>query len=176
MLWDGKKVTWGEGVYQVILIDNYLDENSFKIISETMNSDRFPWFFNNYKINPESDDSVFNYQFTHRFYDDDEVASPYFDRLDPILKKINAKKLIRIKANLNPVSHELIKYDEHVDQHYSCKAAIYYVNNNNGYTMFDDQKVESKENRIVFFDANTNHVGTNSTDCKNRMVINFNYF
>ena len=42
--------------------------------------------------------------------------------------------------------------------------------------MFDDQKVESKENRIVFFDANTNHVGTNSTDCKNRMVINFNYF
>ena len=55
-------------------------------------------------------------------------------------------------------------------------VAIYYVNNNNGYTMFDDQKVESKENRLYFFDANTNHVGTNSTDCKNRMVINFNYF
>ena len=42
--------------------------------------------------------------------------------------------------------------------------------------MFDNEKVESKENRIVFFDANTTHVGTNSTDCKNRMVINFNYF
>ena len=27
MLWDGKKVTWGEGIYKVILIDNYLDEN-----------------------------------------------------------------------------------------------------------------------------------------------------
>ena len=33
------------------IIDNYLDENSFKIISETMSSDMFPWFFNNYKIN-----------------------------------------------------------------------------------------------------------------------------
>jgi len=177
MLWDGKKVTWEEGIYQVILIDNYLDENNFKIISETMNSDIFPWFFNNYKLNPNrKDNSVFNYQFIHRFYDNDEITSKYFDRLDPILKKINAKKLIRVKANLNPVSHELVKYDEHVDQKYSCKAAIYYVNSNNGYTMFDDQKVESKANRIVFFDANTIHVGTNSTDCKNRMVINFNYF
>ena len=30
--------------------------------------------------------------------------------------------------------------------------------------------------RIVFFDADTDHSGTNSTDCKNRMLINFNYF
>ena len=160
------------------IIDNYIDENSFKVISETMSSDMFPWFFNDYKTDFDlNDNSVFNYQFTHRFYYNSRVTSKYFDSLlNPILKKINAKALIRIKANLNPVSHELIKYDEHVDQHYSCKAAIYYVNNNNGYTMFDDQKVESKENRIVFFDANTTHVGTNSTDCKNRMVINFNYF
>tara|TARA_B100000131_G_scaffold301978_1_gene324679 strand:- start:101 stop:589 length:489 start_codon:yes stop_codon:yes gene_type:complete len=160
------------------IIDNYLDENSFKLISETMSSDMFPWFFNDYKINPDwNDDSVFNYQFTHRFYDDARITSKYFDSLlNPILKKINAKALIRIKANLNPVSHELIKYNKHVDQDYSCKAAIYYVNSNNGYTMFDSQKVESKENRIVFFDAASFHSGTNSTDCKNRMVINFNYF
>ena len=160
------------------IIDNYLDENSFKVISETMNSDMFPWFFNDYKTDVNlNDDSVFNYQFTHRFYFNSRVTSKYFDSLlNPILKKINAKALIRIKANLNPVSHELIKYNKHVDQDYSCKAAIYYVNSNNGYTMFDSQKVESKENRIVFFDAASFHSGTNSTDCKNRMVINFNYF
>ena len=68
------------------------------------------------------------------------------NELNPILKKIKAKALIRIKANLNPVSQEIIRYDKHVDQDYSCKAAIYYVNSNNGYTMFDSQKVESKEN------------------------------
>ena len=124
------------------IIDNYLDENNFKIISETMSSDMFPWFFNNYKINPDlNDNSVFNYQFTHRFYDDARVTSKYFDSLlNPILKKIKAKALIRIKANLNPVSQELILYDKHVDQDYSCKAAIYYVNSNNGYTMFDTKK------------------------------------
>ena len=42
--------------------------------------------------------------------------------------------------------------------------------------MFDNEKVESKENRIVFFDTDIKHFGTNSTNCKNRMVINFNYF
>ena len=160
------------------IIDNYIDENSFKVISETMSSDMFPWFFNDFKININlNDNSVFNYQFTHRFYDNARVTSKYFDSLlNPILKKINAKALIRIKANLNPVSHELIRYDKHVDQDYSCKAAIYYVNSNDGYTMFDNQKVESKGNRIVFFDADTLHSGTNSTDCKNRMLINFTYF
>ena len=141
------------------IIDNYLDENSFKIISETMSSDMFPWFFNDYKTDFDLDDnSVFNYQFTHRFYFNSRVTSKYFDSLlNPILKKINAKALIRIKANLNPVSHELIRHDKHVDQDYSCKAAIYYVNSNDGYTMFDNQKVESKGNRIVFFDAETLH-------------------
>ena len=32
------------------------------------------------------------------------------------------------------------------------------------------------KNRIVLFNANQKHLGTNSTNCNNRMVINFNYF
>ena len=42
--------------------------------------------------------------------------------------------------------------------------------------MIGKEKVESKKNRIVLFKANEDHYGTNSTNCKNRMVINFNYF
>ena len=41
--------------------------------------------------------------------------------------------------------------------------------------MIGDEKVESKGNRIVMFNANTKHYGTNSTNCNNRVVINFNY-
>ena len=80
------------------------------------------------------------------------------------------------KANLNPPSNTLVEYNKHTDQKFKCKAAIYYVNSNDGYTIIGDQKIESKANRIVFFDADVPHSGTNSTDCKNRMVINFNYF
>ena len=161
---------------EVTVIDNYLDEDNFKNISETMSSDMFPWFFNEEKIYHTSKNSLFNYQFTHTFYNESKINSDCFNILHPLLEKMEAKTLVRIKANLNPISHKLIKYELHKDQEYICKGAIYYINENNGYTMFGNEKIESKQNRIVFFDSNIEHSGTNSTDCKNRMVINFNYF
>ena len=160
---------------EITVVDNYLDEGSFKAISETMNGDMFPWFFNEEKILLTEFDP-FNYQFTHCFYIDFVVKSAYFDILNPLILKLNAKSLVRIKANLNPISHKLIEFGLHKDQEYKCKGAIYYINDNNGYTMFGNEKVESKQNRIVLFDTETEHSSTNSTDCKNRMVINFNYF
>ena len=37
------------------------------------------------------------------------------------------------------------------------------------------EKVDSIANRLVVFSSSLSHKGTNSTNCKNRMVINFNY-
>jgi len=61
---------------------------------------------------------------------------------------------------------------------FKCKAAIYYLNTNNGYTLFKEgkKKINSVKNRMIFFDSDAYHLGTNSTDCKNRLVLNFNYF
>tara|TARA_Y100000996_G_C22362753_1_gene577600 strand:+ start:127 stop:615 length:489 start_codon:yes stop_codon:yes gene_type:complete len=156
--------------------DNYLDKDSFKTIKETISSDMFPWFYNDKKVYHTGKDSLFDYQFTHLFYQDFKINSQHFEILNPLLFQMNVKALVRVKANLNPISDRLIEYDKHEDQEFKCKGAIYYINSNNGYTMFDNEKVESKENRIVFFDTDTKHFGTNSTNCKNRMVINFNYF
>ena len=156
--------------------DNYLDKDSFKIINETMSSDIFPWFYNEEKVYDTGKDNLFNYQFTHLFYKDFKINSQHFEILNPLLFQMNVKALVRVKANLKPISDRLIEYDKHEDQEFKCKGAIYYINSNNGYTMFDNEKVESKENRIVFFDTDIKHFGTNSTNCKNRMVINFNYF
>ena len=56
-------------------------------------------------------------------------------------------------------------------------TSIFYVNSNNGYTVFEDgTKVESVANRFVSFPANMKHKGTSCTDEKIRVVINFNYF
>ena len=38
------------------------------------------------------------------------------------------------------------------------------------------KKVESKENRIVIFDSQMKHKGTNTTDKKKRVLLNINYF
>ncbi len=155
--------------------DNFLELDQHIILKTIMESDSFPWFFNNHKVR-KNENKLFSYQFVHIFYIDDNINSNYFDRLQPLLKKINYKSLVRIKANLNPISNKIIEFDSHLDQDFKCKSGIYYVNNNNGYTMIEDNKIESKANRMVFFDSEAKHYGTNSTNCNNRMVINFNYF
>ena len=153
--------------------DNYIDAEKSVALRLMMESDTFPWFFLKGKVTKK--DELFDYQFVHIFYKNYSVNSSYYNYLDPIIDKLKPLSLIRIKANCNPISNELIKFDKHQDQFFKCKTAIYYLNDNNGYTMIGDKKVESKSNRMVFFDAETTHYGTNSTDCNNRMLINFNY-
>tara|TARA_R100000908_G_C3722783_1_gene124913 strand:+ start:294 stop:773 length:480 start_codon:yes stop_codon:yes gene_type:complete len=153
--------------------DNYIDAEKCLDLRLMMESDIFPWFFLQGKVTKK--DKLFDYQFVHIFYKNYSINSDYYERLSPLIDKLKPLSLIRIKANLNPVSNELIKFDKHQDQFFKCKTAIYYLNDNNGYTMIGDKKVESKSNRMVFFDADQTHYGTNSTNCNNRMVINFNY-
>ena len=156
------------------VIDNYLKLDEHLDLKSIMESDEFSWFYNPEKV--IGDRGLFKSQFVHIFYKDNIVNSKFFNYLNPIIKKLKTLSLIHIKANLNPISHKLIKFGKHADQSFKCKAALYYLNDNNGYTMIGKNKVESKSNRIVLFDANQNHYGTNSTNCNNRIVINFNYF
>ena len=155
--------------------DNFLPEKEYINIYTLLTDEYFPWYFNNYKTLSHTGE-LFDYQFIHIFYKDNEILSPFFKSLKPLIDKLNSRTLVRIKANLNPITQELIKYKSHTDQDFECKVAIYYLNTNNGYTMLEDKKVESKANRMVLFDSSIFHYGTNSTNCNNRMVINFNYF
>jgi hypothetical protein len=157
------------------IIDNFLSEQEFTNINNLLTSENFSWYFNNYKTSATIQE-LFEYQLIHIFYDKDNVNSDHFNCLKPILSKLNCLSLIRAKVNLNPITQNLIKFKPHKDQSFKCKVALYYVNTNNGYTMIEEKKIESKKNRMVLFDSTTEHYGTNSTDCNNRMVINFNYF
>ena len=115
-------------------------------------------------------------EYRAEYYKDKPKYKQYFKEIQPIIKKLEPLSLVRIKANCNPISNKLVEFDKHPDQFFKCKAAIYYLNDNDGYTMIEDKKIESKANRIILFDADEEHYGTNSTNCNNRMVINFNYF
>jgi|TARA_R100001460_G_C3437064_1_gene162973 hypothetical protein len=156
------------------VVDNYLTPDEHLVLKITMESDTFPWYLN--KGKRIITNKLFDYQFVHIFYKDNFINSDFFKDLNCIIKKLKPLSLIRIKGNCNPISNKLIKFEKHPDQFFKCKAAIYYLNDNNGFTMIGDNKIESKANRMVFFDAQTKHYGTNSTNCNNRMVINFNYF
>ena len=73
---------------------------------------------------------------------------------------------------------EIIEHGYHVDHPYlNAKTASFYLNTCDGYTAFEDnQKVESKENRIVIFNSSKKHTGTSVTNSNRRVVLNLNYF
>ena len=136
------------------------------------------------KNEPFAYDSKDCYQFIHTFFSagwpllsNGRSESCYI--LDPLLKRLNPYYLLRIKANLRPKSHRIIHSQFHIDlgENTGQKTAIYYLNTNNGYTLFErgSTRVDSIANRLVIFDGSERHCGTSCTDQKLRMVLNINY-
>jgi hypothetical protein len=159
------------------VIDNFLELDSLQQIQEVMLKDYFAWFFND-SVSSENNLENYNFQFTHTFFRDDKVTSAWFFLLDIILEKISLTTLLKIKANLLTISEKQKIFDYHVDiaDKIKGKTAIFYVNSNNGFTLFEDgTKISSVANRIVIFDNNILHTGTTCSDQKTRCVINFNY-
>jgi len=162
----------------VNLEDNFLDDKDFQVIKKTLLfNDFFDWYFNHGIIESDQKGNLHFFQFTHFLYLD-YVCSQFFNICKPILKKLGVKSLVRVKANLNSFSTKLVEGGFHRDYDYDCKAALFYVNTNNGYTKFkkNNKIIKSVENRMVMFKANELHTGTNTTDQKCRVVINFAYF
>ena len=73
-------------------------------------------------------------------------------------------------------SAKLHESDLHVDVPDDCKTSVFYINTNNGYAKFEDgTKIYSKDNRLITFNSQMKHCGTNTTDSKYRIVLNINY-
>ena len=104
------------------------------------------------------------------------INSDYYYLIEPILKKLKFKNLLNVRANL--CLKRPSKCSWHVDnftKDLKHKTAIYYVNNNNGYTIFKNKKIKCEANKIVLFDADQIHKAKIQTNTDARIVINFNY-
>jgi len=161
----------------MIYYDNFLEHEDFLKIKNKMLSPEFPWFYNSF-VDDENEDTG-NYQFTHTFYKQPNGNnSEHIHILNPLFQKLNAQLLVRVKANMNPrsINPELGKFHKDVKWN-NCHTAIYYVNDNNGYTEFEDGTIiDSVENRVVIFNSDMLHTGRNCTDENVRVIINLNYF
>ena len=153
------------------VIDNFLSEGEFKNLRDYISSTSFPWYFglvtNDSKIA----------QFVHSFYAND-IPNPTYSNVEFLRGKLNMAALIRIKVNLNPRTETLQVHRDafHID-YPDITTAVFYLNTCDGYTLFEDgTKVDSVENRIVIFDSNMRHTGTNCTNEVGRLVMNINYF
>ena len=113
---------------------------------------------------------------THTVYK--HVAlSPLYDKIISHLEPLDIKALIRIKLNMYPNTEILREHGMHTDFDFSHKTALLSINTCNGYTKLKDgTKIDSVENRMLLFDASTEHCSTTTSDQTARFNINFNYF
>ncbi len=158
--------------------NNFLSPQYFLMLKGLLESDHFPWYFNGHIVSPKTD-AIDHIQFTHTFYVNNSPHSDFYRNLSHILDLIKPSILIRIKANLQPITPNIIKHQMHNDElsdHAKITTGIFYVNTNNGKTIFDTgEEINSEENKYIEFDSTKLHTGTTCTDQKRRLVINFNY-
>ena len=175
--------------------DNFLTQTEYEALYNVFNSHEVNWYYDDFINSPIDDDSDYNFQFVHPIYhynengplflEDSEnwynrlrlIKSSHKKLIDPILSKLNVEVLLRMKFNMNIRTNEIIESNFHVDLDLNTyKIAIFYLNNNDGYTLFEcGEKIESVANRVVIFDGKLKHCGTSCTNQKNRIVLNINY-
>tara|TARA_R100000700_G_scaffold779_1_gene2086 strand:- start:1172 stop:1660 length:489 start_codon:yes stop_codon:yes gene_type:complete len=158
------------------IIKNFLPKSLLKQIITLITSDSFPWYVHTFVTFENSKEKEI--YFTHILYNEDRINSSSYNLiLSPFIKKIKFKKLIKAKLNLYPISQKKIEHQWHTDKSYPHKVALFYLNTNNGFTLFKNpyKKIKSESNKCIIFDGLQEHKSTTCTDKKFRLTLNINY-
>jgi len=164
---------------KITIEDNFLTEDLFDAYVTCIDNNDFCWNW----IGIVGDDQFishpkYNRQLVHMFYPKSNLYNHYFNLFETLLFQFRPKikKLIRMKLNCIPRTHEIIRHGFHTDTDEKCKTSILYMNTNNGFTEFETGEiVESVANRLVTFDSSIKHLGTTCTDSIDRRVLNINW-
>jgi hypothetical protein len=163
---------------KIEIFDDYLDEEEFnKIKNIFIDNEKFPWHYTPGIAYPNEVKQIDKFQFFNLMYRNDiGVKSDFYLSLYPLINKINPKEILRVKANLGTRTDSHIEGGMHTDSKMKHTTAIFYLNTNNGFTMFESgERVDSVENRLVTFDSTIMHTGFSQTDTNTRVVLNLNY-
>jgi len=155
--------------------NNFINENNFNFLVKEIQGIHFPWYISGIDTRTKK-----YKQFSHHFFSSDNLKgwnSNFINLIEPILNKINAKCLYRIKLNLINKTDKIIEHPFHTDiDSDKFTTSLFYLNTNNGYTMFENNlKIFSEKNTLVTFSSNTLHHGTSCTDQEFRLVLNMVY-
>ena len=138
----------------------------------------FPWAFYNDLNGVER---MGNYYFNHQVILNYKVQSDeWLSIFEPLISTIGISfdNVWRLKVNLYPRTQRRVHHASHTDYrpNSGLRTCLYYVNTNNGVTIFDGKKtVKSIKNRIALFDGSNKHHSTTPTDCNYRCSINIDY-
>jgi hypothetical protein len=162
------------------VIDNFLPMEDFIVLKHIIMGHNFPFYINSVVSHSDEKDEAWRWYATHLLYEYDFVCSDHFQTvynlfIDKFRNEVGYKSLIRIKVNLYPHTETLKENNPHVDYPYEHHAALFSLNTCDGFTRLKDgTKIDSVENRIVFFNGGDIHNSTTTTE-KFRYNINFNW-
>ena len=100
---------------------------------------------------------------------------------EPLFDIIDVASLMRVRGNLTIAREKPMYSGWHSDfgtyENEKMYTGILYLNDNNGYTEFEDgTKAMGIRNTFVEFPHLTKHRGVYQTDSDIRLIVNFNYF
>tara|TARA_Y100000004_G_scaffold173387_1_gene211205 strand:+ start:2457 stop:2957 length:501 start_codon:yes stop_codon:yes gene_type:complete len=155
------------------IIPNFLKEETFNELSNILLNNSFPWFYSDISGGPGD---YSNFFFQHWFYLEGRQNSEWFGKVAiPILGSLDFKSLIRVKANCYSQRDKEIITRFHIDDTNPHTVALYSLNTNNGYTLFENgEKVHSVANQMAIFDGRLKHASVSQTDTAIRVNVNFN--
>ena len=182
------------------IIDNFLTKSYYKSISELLSGLNFNWHYSGNitgagrMAHPEPP-HLNEYGFEHTFQHEKKgPVSPFTSFIEPLLYQIldvaDCEHIWRGRADMVTWSKEDFIHPAHTDFLFPNTAAVFYVNESDGDTIFYNVKptdvanykdlkeydrVSPKANRLVLFDGHLLHTGCSPTKHKNRILINSNY-
>jgi hypothetical protein len=167
----------------ITVTDSFLPFPEASFVQEQLLSPAWPWFFQDSVDYAEESGEPTKSQFCYQLYRNHSWQGAGETIVSRFLRHIKPLTLVRVKANLQVRTETRQQNSFHIDlvdpdlkPYPHLLTAIYYVNTNNGVTMFEDgTEVQSVANRMVVFPSSVKHTGTTCTDAKCRVLINFNY-
>ena len=189
----------GLGMGDVKIIDNFLTKTYYEKILELFTGPNFEWRYSDNISSPPDRMGLpehFNeHGFYHAFWNEKEgPISRFSSFIEPLLYQIldvaDCEHIWRGRADMVTWSKEDFIHPAHTDFLFPNTAAVFYVNESDGDTIFYNVKptdvanykdlkeydrVSPKANRLVLFDGHLLHTGCSPTKHKNRILINSNY-
>ena len=156
------------------IIKDFIKEKPiFDRLKTLLMSKDFPYYYHDFTAN-NLDRS--NFFFAHVLHSNGEPKSNFFNQITmPLLGRLNFNYLHRAKINLFTKQEKHFVSEPHRDMDTEHYVALFSINTNNGYTLFEDgTKVPSVENQCLIFDGKTKHSSVTQTDEKVRININLN--
>ena len=173
----------------IAIVDNFLTNEQFSFLEYSIlgeGNENVKWNFRDFTVNicKEEIENKDSYQFTNLiFYKNRIFNEEIFDNLIPLFeKRLEVEHWLKIKLNFRPIGKKIetgFHNDLLHEDGFMFLTAVFYLNDNNGYTEIINKKsesikVESKKNRCVIFRGDLFHQAVTADD-DHRIILNMNF-